>query len=107
MCSVDRICPFCEIVFNEDKIKEHIAIQHLGIIPEYTENQVHETKKSIELSVKLETADFLQCEYCGKRFLSEINLQKHQKSLHKTLKNSETNKKCKACKKTFLTAPLH
>ena len=28
---IEKICPFCEEVFSEDLIKDHIGIEHLGL----------------------------------------------------------------------------
>ena len=28
---IEKICPFCEEVFGEDLIKDHIGIEHLGL----------------------------------------------------------------------------
>ena len=31
MAKFKKVCPFCEQIFDEDKVKEHIGIEHLGI----------------------------------------------------------------------------
>ena len=28
---IEKICPFCEKVFDEELIKDHIGIEHLGL----------------------------------------------------------------------------
>ena len=31
MGNIEKICPFCEKIFDEDLIKDHIGIEHLGL----------------------------------------------------------------------------
>ena len=80
MVENQKVCPFCELVFNEDKIKDHIGSKHLGI-PTINGNIIKEEKKHI----------------CEKDFLCEASLQKHQKFLHP----KRNRFACDICRKSY------
>ena len=44
-----KVCPFCEVVFAEDKIKDHIGKEHLGILPDKTVPKVESKQKEPKL----------------------------------------------------------
>ena len=74
-----KICPFCNIDFDEDKIKDHIGFEHLGIPP--TENE----------SIRVEEAEISEkhysCEMCPIQFKDYNSLKKHQEFVHLYIKN--------------------
>ena len=71
------ICPFCDGIFDQTKIKDHIASKHLGILPKSNNLKTENDKlqESVELKVSKNNR---KCEYCGKT-ISEQIFQKHWK----------------------------
>ena len=59
-----KICPFCEKIFDQDLIKDHIGIEHLGLKAEL---------KTIKEEVKC-----FECEKCDEIFNEESDLKIHQ-----------------------------
>ena len=111
-----KVCPFCELQLDEDKIKGHIGSEHLGI---NVENEPIDFENELEAVVKLEIIDVnedrkistvanFQCDDCEKHFLSESSLEKHcgfvhQSSSYKCRRSNPTitSNDCKLCRKTF------
>ena len=74
---MDKICPFCEKIFHETKLKVHIGKEHLGI--------------------KLNS---FECEICLKTLGSKQALKKHIQTFHTT----RILKVCKYCGKEILSS---
>ena len=107
---IEKICPFCEKVFDEELIKDHIGIEHLGLesgafhssneeISEATfdckdcdEKFTNESDLKIHQNIAHPSFKY-DCEKCDKRFLSERSLKMHLKVLHSNEKqeSSKTN----------------
>ena len=77
MSEVEKICPYCDKIFVESKIREHLNMMHLGL-----------TKKPYE------------CDLCEKSFTQRGSLGVHKKSAHEKL-----TFKCDVCEKEFKTKP--
>ena len=99
-----KVCPFCNLAFDENEIQIHIGIEHLGIAPEDFE-RIEKTKSPINQEIiqnikdinakTIETTSLrFQCEYCEKSFLTNLSLQKHQKFVHSRSKNSSKSVNC-------------
>ena len=70
MDSKEKICPYCEGIFSVTKIKDHIGIEHLGLIqkPEPPVEDLTEIK--------------FQCEQCPAHFIRNTSLEKHKRIVH-------------------------
>ena len=66
----DKLCLFCNEIFDEKVIKNHIATIHLAIKPK--ELKAHDTKDAIDL----------RC-YCGIIFTDRKSLQRHSQRKHR------------------------
>ena len=97
MASKEKMCPFCEEVFNDTEIKAHIGIAHLSFengdfIKEHAKSQ-------------------FQCKECSMRFISKVSLERHVRLLHSKSQASLTpdskvikknpSWKCNTCNKYF------
>ena len=74
---MDKICPFCEKVFHETKLKKHIGKEHLGI----------------------QSYQF-ECEICSKTLRNKEALKRHVQEFHRT----RIIKVCKYCGKEVLSS---
>ena len=94
-----KVCPFCEVVFALDKIKDHIGKEHLGILPGNTDQKIESNRSESKIEFK--------CETCAKQFLSSTSLEKHQRFVHpkNISKSVEIVKrkpwKCDQCEKAY------
>ena len=85
-----KICPFCQLEFDEDKIKFHIGVQHLGIHPEAEELDEVENESPIENKTneieeaKLEVKSTYDCEICSKSLSSAHGLEGHMQLVHQS-----------------------
>ena len=102
----DKVCPFCEDSFPINEIKEHIGIQHLGILlkefkeeekpnpTDFLKIQINETddksEKSNQRSYKF------QCTQCNKGFTTKYSLRNHVRIIHDNIRYA-----CKMCPKVF------
>ena len=81
-----KICPFCEKIFDQELVKDHIGLEHLGL-------QVEAESKTIKEEVKS-----FECEKCDNIFKEESDLKIHQNIAHPNFKFT-----CEICQKRFLT----
>ena len=89
-----KICPFCQLDFNEDKIKFHIGVQHLGFHPEAEEliedianeqsKDDQEPKKYKIKDPKMSKNRKYHCEHCDKTFTSKSYKNAHVKTKHQS-----------------------
>ena len=86
---IEKICPFCKEIFDEDLIKDHIGINHLGLHNNTEPNQVRN-----QFSVKRSFA----CNECEEKFDRESDLKIHQNVVHPSFKFS-----CGKCEVRFLS----
>ena len=91
MDSKQKICPFCEEVFNVTEIKDHIGIAHL----------------SLDSGDFKEDTQFM-CVECSTHFISEISLERHKKFSHSKVEEIHEKEvhrgeqiQCPKCTKTF------
>ena len=83
---IEKICPFCEEVFDEDLIKDHIGINHLGL-----------ESGAFHSSNDENTESSLDCKDCDKKLTSESDLKIHENIVHPIFKFT-----CDKCDKRFL-----
>ena len=94
-----KVCPFCEVIFVVDKIKDHIGKEHLGIMPDNSEQENHQYHRDSKKE--------LYCETCAKSFLCSTSLEKHGQFVHPESikfshdKNQRKTWKCDRCGKTY------
>ena len=89
---MEKICPFCEGIFDQELIKEHIGIEHLGMEtgafqPVEVSASNGETKE-----------DSFVCKECKEKFTSESDLKIHQNIAHPCFKFA-----CEKCDKRFIS----
>ena len=89
---IEKICPFCEEVFNEELIKDHIGIEHLGL-----ETGAFQSTKVSKSNNETEEATF-DCKDCTEKFSSESDLKIHQNIVHPNFKFN-----CGKCDKRFIS----
>ena len=108
MNTLQKICPFCGSTFDEDRIKEHIGVEHLGF-PNNTDFHCVDTKKTLDLdpiktqnctkndeNVPNTTEQKYECDFCKKIFRQKDFLKRHKYRVHHS-----NPKKCGSCKKSF------
>ena len=71
---IGKICPFCEEVFDQDLIKDHIGIEHFG-----SQN------------------DVIACKDCDKKLTSQSDWKIHQNIVHPSFKFA-----CESCEVRIL-----
>ena len=80
-----KTCPFCELDFAEDKIRFHMGVQHLGILPEDLDEEENESKTNDfgeahdSSNDKLYVKSAFDCEICSKTLSCSTLLIKHMK----------------------------
>ena len=77
-----KVCPFCQLDFDEDKIKFHIGVQHLGFHPEAEE--LNETETNNQSKDKPEEKSMYNCKICSKLLSSAHGLENHMKVVHQS-----------------------
>ena len=100
-----KTCPFCELDFAEDKIRFHMGVQHLGILPEDLDEEENETKTNdvgeahVSSNDKLDVKSAFDCEICSKTLSCSTLLIKHKKVVHQSKRLS-----CEFCGKQVVEA---
>ena len=89
MCELIKICPFCDKVCQESKIKQHIALEHLGLKFSNNENEANKNQSKRRKSQK--------CDQCENSFFDRKTLERHMNTIHIT----NTNYKCEKCFRVF------
>ena len=93
---IEKLCPFCEKFFDKESIKDHIALEHLGLESGQfiEESLVEETTP--ESPQKLDNSDESvspevkhKCKVCQKEFISERSFNLHTKFVHSKPKIDE------------------
>ena len=83
---IEKICPFCEKIFDIELIKDHIGIKHLGL----------ETGAFQPADVSENNA--FECKDCEEKLTNESDLKIHQNIAHPSFKFA-----CEKCDKRFLS----
>ena len=54
MAASEKVCPFCEIVFTVAEMKDHIGEEHLGILPDDSDQNVESnlSQSKFDLNVR-------------------------------------------------------
>ena len=78
---MEKICPFCEVIFDQELIKDHIEIEHLGLETE-----------------AFQSTNEIGCNDCDKKFTSQSDLKIHQNIAHPSFKFA-----CEKCEVRFLS----
>ena len=103
-----KICPFCQVVFDENKIKDHIGFEHLGLRPEHEtikETVHHEENDANSDSKNLH--QYFECDECFTRFKNLVSYEKHVKFIHLISRDNLFKKPinqrydCKLCNEKF------
>ena len=116
---MEKICPFCIKIYNENLIKNHIGVEHLGIAADQNKEQCNLDPKLLIPKIELKLVDFEKtiksnginvthrCDTCSKTFIGELSLQQHQKIVHKTSKQDSLAMRngfqCDICSSTIKT----
>ena len=90
MDEVNKICPFCDKIYSNSKIKPHIASEHLGM--KASKNSTKESGKTPSKRKKIQN-----CDQCEKSFFDAQNLKRHTNTIHR----KNTKYKCEECFKVF------
>ena len=104
-----KLCPFCEMVFSDDIIKDHIGSKHLGIPnikgkpkDSEAESKVIESEESMHVKNKSEneySGDARKCDLCEKTFQDLLDINNHIKEIHQDENNRYV---CEMCDKNYL-----
>ena len=123
---IEKLCPFCEQFFDQESIKDHIALEHLNLESGQfiAESLVEETTpvspQELEDNDEIAPLDFKHtCKVCQKQFISERSFNLHTKFVHSKPKEDNVEEveelddeveevdqvvndnECKKCNKTF------
>ena len=93
---IEKLCPFCEKFFDKESIKDHIALEHLGLESgQFIEESVvdettPESPQKLDNSDESVFPDFKhKCKVCSKEFISERSFNLHTKFVHSKPKVDE------------------
>ena len=83
---MEKICPFCDKIFDQELIKDHIGIEHLGL------------ETGAFQSTDVSESNTFDCKDCNEKFTSESDLKIHRNIVHPSFKFA-----CEQCDKRFLS----
>ena len=90
-----KLCPFCEVAFPSDQIKDHIGTEHLGFMSKsinQTESTILHSEHSEEFTIKKEiecqkSQKLYPCKQCDKVYTTRHGILAHRRSIHEGIRH--------------------